>query len=153
MKGEATATDGPGPASPAQRRRAASGFCGLCAFGLLGFVAWISLSLGAHKLRTPPKSMATIEYFRRTLDKTQSHSYRTFKWRDREYFEARRLTPLWTLHSGSTCYVFDDSGRFLDWIWDNGESNTWDVNWGQTGRTPIEWAEIERRLLTKAAPE
>jgi len=90
----------------------------------------------------PPDGVKTITEFHNVMDSAGTYQYMTFRKDNVIYFEVRKLMPSWTLPSGPSCYVFDSSGKLVDWIPDNGESRDWDNKWGQTGRSATSFEEI-----------
>lgn len=91
----------------------------------------------------PPEEVATLLDFRERMD--AGHSYHVFEWKDKIYLEARNRPAAWTTPSGWSCYVFDESGRLLDWTWDNWSDAEWKTKWGETslGLRPIAFQQIE----------
>ena len=111
--------------------------------GYVGLCDWQELKTA------PPDEVATIQDFRLRMDASHDCRYMIFTKDGKTYFEARKSMPLWTHPSGPSCYVFGDDGKLLDWISDNGESNKWDRKWGQTGRNPTTFDEIEKQLMER----
>ncbi|KAF0243880.1 MAG: hypothetical protein FD180_3005 [Planctomycetota bacterium] len=84
--------------------------------------------------------------FERAMNGSGDHEWNTFRTFRGPMYEARRPMPIWTLPSGSTCYVFDERGQFVDWVLDNGENTTWDTNWGQTNRATAIYEQVIREI-------
>lgn len=103
-------------------------------FLLVGLSAgYIALCMHEISKTVPPVDLENIVQFRSKVD-DGTMTYWDFERDGKTYIEARTTLPDWTLPSGSVCYVFDDQGKFVDWISDNGESSAWNNKWGQTGR-------------------
>jgi hypothetical protein len=117
--------------------------------GVAGIAALGAVNLAVRHARDPRARFASVEEFEQTLNSSGNHRWMTFTRLGRTYYEAKRLMPLWLVPSGSTCYVFNEDGRYEDWILDNGESNRWDTKWGQTGRTETTINQIRKDLAAR----
>lgn len=130
-------------------RRASTQLLIAFASGVALLATFLGLDDVVENSREPRGRFASVDEFQFVMNGSGDYRWSRFAKLKRPYFEARRLMPLWTLPSGSTCYVFDERGEFVDWILDNGESNTWDSRWGQTGRTPATFEEIRAEIASR----
>ena len=92
---------------------------------------------------TPPRSVKTLPDFRARMDQDDIEYFK-FERSNHEFYEARRLLPLFfTFRSGPCSYIFDSRGKLLEWTADNGNDRDWDVKWGQIGRQAVPYHAIQ----------
>jgi len=82
-----------------------------------------------HKQSTPPEEVQTLERFAEVMPPPQF--LQSFQRNENKYLLwAGPSAPWYLLHSGPPTYIFDDSGRLIDWTPDRGDTPTFDKKWG-----------------------
>jgi len=85
----------------------------------------------------PHDGVADLASFRRVMDPDGTFSYSRLTLDGKEYTEASKLPPHWTLPSGPACIIFDESGRLIAKTRDSGEDSVWQAGWGAARRRPF----------------
>jgi hypothetical protein len=97
---------------------------------LLPFAAIVAYDLWAMRRSVPPGSVTTIEAF---FD-WQPGTHRAVQ----RYVDGKEHLVIFgplagLLPSGPPAYVFDESGRLIDWVQDSGDNSEFQNRWGPAG--------------------
>ncbi len=106
----------------------------------------VASELAYARLKRPDNIDDVLDFYVRF---GESHGALVISVDGSDYVEiAGPLPPLWSLAipSSRPAYVFDDTGRFVDWCSDPGDNPSWRQRWPKDGSSKLTDEEIRLRF-------
>jgi len=111
-------------------------------------VIWIGSEVNYGRRINPKGKFDTIQKYLATHPDT-SRIYRIEKDRNQYIIAHGKVDALLAFPSSPPAYVFDSSGKLVDWANDPGDNSTFQNKWQSNKREPVTRNEIEKTFQPK----